>query len=699
MRREFRLILIVLALVAGPTAVLSFLAARTLKNWDAVLEKQLATAADHTLLEVAGDLRTEMAAWPAHLAQAVAGVAAGENPEAGLLSFAAELNRTNRWVRQIYVFHRERGLVYPPAFLPPPRPAGLEGGTAALQGEADRLLDEARLLQFQNETQDAAIARYEALLARTDLPDGIRWQAALGLAQSRGRSGQWKPAAAGLLAFLEASRGETGARDAEGYLYSFTARRELLGLQAQAGQVAEAWKTGIDLMERLAARYAEVAPYQRQSLQLTLEETMPKLGPAPGGRDPASEFRWERVQREWRMQENHSRIPALEREAVQNLFRRHGPGTEAEWIVVDGARYVLCRPTAASPWIVGLRLNAGALGAWVERVARQAAGRGLTVAMTRQPSDFRGDPAAAAEFIPPPGRRLAELEMAGGLDGVVLGAWPADPEALRAGSRMQGRLYIWGLFLLAGSVALGIWVAVRQATGEIRRARARSDFVAGVSHDLRTPLASMRMLAESLHLGTISDPATQKRFLAAMVKECDRLGQLTERALYFIRMGQDTLRLHPSEGDLRVLVTDTVAMFGNRFTEGEIELTLKAAEDLPAARFDATALTQVLFNLLENAVKYSPERKDIEVALAQGPGEREAQITVRDHGIGISPRDRRRLFRRYRRGSDPRVAKIGGAGLGLALCRLIVKAHHGRIEVESPPEGGSLFRVILPVDE
>ena len=157
--------------------------------------------------------------------------------------------------------------------------------------------------------------------------------------------------------------------------------------------------------------------------------------------------------------------------------------------------------------------------------------------------------------------------------------------------------------------------------------------------------------------------------------------------------------MHPSEGDLRVLVTDTVAMFGNRFTEGEIELTLKAAEDLPAARFDATALTQVLFNLLENAVKYSPERKDIEVALAQGPGEREAQITVRDHGIGIPPRDRRRLFRRYRRGSDPRVAKIGGAGLGLALCRLIVKAHHGRIEVESPPEGGSLFRVILPMDE
>jgi two-component system phosphate regulon sensor histidine kinase PhoR len=121
-----------------------------------------------------------------------------------------------------------------------------------------------------------------------------------------------------------------------------------------------------------------------------------------------------------------------------------------------------------------------------------------------------------------------------------------------------------------------------------------------------------------------------------------------------------------------------------------------AARDLPPVSFDADTLTQVLFNLLENAVKYSPQRKDIHVAVRRGPGRRETQIEVRDRGIGIAPRDRRRIFRRFNRLHDPRAAGVAGLGMGLALCRHVVRAHGGRIEVEGPPDGGSLFRVILP---
>lgn len=231
---------------------------------------------------------------------------------------------------------------------------------------------------------------------------------------------------------------------------------------------------------------------------------------------------------------------------------------------------------------------------------------------------------------------------------------------------------------------------------EIRRARTRIEFAAAVSHDLRTPLASMRMLAESLHLGRITEESKRQKFLATLVTECDRLGRLTDRALYFIRFGQDALQYRLTEGDFGSLVRETTETYLMSGMKRARHLSVQVEEGLPAVRFDGGALEQVVLNLLDNADKYSPQDQNIDVAVEATPDRRQVRLSVRDRGIGIAPADLRRVFRAYYRGERARSSDVSGVGLGLALCRHIVRAHGGRIEVESVVGEGSTFRVTLP---
>jgi signal transduction histidine kinase len=338
-------------------------------------------------------------------------------------------------------------------------------------------------------------------------------------------------------------------------------------------------------------------------------------------------------------------------------------------------------------------------------------------------------------------------------ESITLVATPSDPRAFMANARLQKRLYGWGGGLLIISVVAGAWLIWRQAAGEIRDARERTDFAATVSHDLRTPLSSMRMLAESLYLGNIVDAAKKQTFLGAIVKESDRLSRLTDRALYFIRYGQGSLRYQFTEGDLGSLVKDVVETFavgaGGRVEEKRtsniehrtlnIEQTGAKAPDgsqldvecsmlnvqrsplspvigvafdpeLPQVRFDDGAMEQVVFNLLDNAVKYSSVEKGvrIEVLLTARPrrlgrwrwgakaAALEVVLAVKDNGVGMTPEEVRRVLKPYARGRGAAKQNSRGIGLGLALCYHVIKAHRGRIEIESEPGKGTTFFVVLP---
>jgi two-component system phosphate regulon sensor histidine kinase PhoR len=306
---------------------------------------------------------------------------------------------------------------------------------------------------------------------------------------------------------------------------------------------------------------------------------------------------------------------------------------------------------------------------------------------------------------------VVEKKLAVPFDFVTLTAHLRNPDAIRRSQAWQVRLYGWGVVLLVVFVITGVACMVLEAVRETRKAHARGTFVAGISHDLRTPLASMRMLAESLSLGHVAEESTRQRFLETIVKECERLGQLVERVLFFVRYGQDALIFNRKELDLNAVVRQAIAAFQLRYQGGQgltgpvpaIEFRAQGAGIHVEA--DETALLQVLLNLFDNAVKYSgPGLPEVRVSVSTEtrrarwwrPASGWAVLAVMDRGIGMGRRDRRRVFREFYRGRGAADANVSGVGLGLAVCRHVVNAQGGWMQVESEPGKGSTFRVYLP---
>jgi signal transduction histidine kinase len=226
----------------------------------------------------------------------------------------------------------------------------------------------------------------------------------------------------------------------------------------------------------------------------------------------------------------------------------------------------------------------------------------------------------------------------------------------------------------------------------------RSDFVASVSHELKTPLSLIRMFAESLLEGWVSE---QKRpeYYEVITRESERLTGLINNVLDFSRIESGTRKYQRQSADLGGIVRGLVDRYRYHLRAANIEL----AEDLPSdpvhAFVDAEAIEQVLVNLLSNAVKYmgDGQQRPRKVTVSLSSDAAHAVIRISDTGVGISEEDRLHIFERFWRADNPQALGVGGSGLGLTLVKHIVEAHNGAISVESVPGQGSSFAVTLPL--
>jgi two-component system OmpR family sensor kinase len=221
--------------------------------------------------------------------------------------------------------------------------------------------------------------------------------------------------------------------------------------------------------------------------------------------------------------------------------------------------------------------------------------------------------------------------------------------------------------------------------------QAQRQFSADASHELRTPLTSIAGYIDVLNKGAKDDPPTLTRVLDAMRGEVDRMTRLVRDLVSLARLdASDQLQLERL--DLTRLVEDVYeqakAMAPNR------EVNLRANE-AAWVDVDVDRLRQVLLNLADNAIKYTPTEASINFAIQSWDST--VQVSVADDGPGIAPEDQARLFDRFYRADQSRAREKGGAGLGLAIAKKIVEAHHGSISVASPPEGGAVFSVRLPL--
>jgi signal transduction histidine kinase len=244
--------------------------------------------------------------------------------------------------------------------------------------------------------------------------------------------------------------------------------------------------------------------------------------------------------------------------------------------------------------------------------------------------------------------------------------------------------------VLAGGIAL----TYRNVTKEMALARLKSDFVSNVSHELRTPLSLIRLYAETLEMGRLTSPEKYQEYYRIIRKESERLTALINNILDFSRIEAGRKEYDFRETDMCELVHNTLDSYRYQLEQSGFQFEEKI-DDVPPMRVDREAMARSLLNLVNNALKYSQDRKYIGVNLYRDNGS--VKLEVVDQGIGIPHQEQQKIFEKFYRVGDPLVHNTKGSGLGLSLVRHIVQAHGGEVAVDSAPGQGSKFTIVLPV--
>ncbi len=270
-----------------------------------------------------------------------------------------------------------------------------------------------------------------------------------------------------------------------------------------------------------------------------------------------------------------------------------------------------------------------------------------------------------------------------------------DGKSIEQLVRKERQLY---LVLLVGIIAvmfIGIYVMIRAVMHESEVSRMKSEFVSNVSHELKTPLALIRMFGETLDTGIVTDEKKRREFYSIIRKESERLTQLINNVLDFSRMDAGSKEYNFEEADLVKVVRSSLEAYKFHIRDNGFEIESELPDELKMLRIDKDAISQALLNLLGNAVKYSEEKKYIRVGVRKDLSS--ALISVTDKGVGIPKEELKKIFDKFYRVTNTKAKKTRGSGLGLTLAKQIIEAHAGTIEVESEIGKGSKFTIIIPL--
>ena len=292
------------------------------------------------------------------------------------------------------------------------------------------------------------------------------------------------------------------------------------------------------------------------------------------------------------------------------------------------------------------------------------------------------------------GKAEMERSLGDAFDGMVLGIKYRGTTIDAIGARFLRYNYMV-LGALSLLMAGGVYLAYRNISREMNLARLKSDFVANVSPELRTPLALIRLYAETLELGRLTAKEKYQEYFRIIREESERLSALINNILDFSRIEAGRKEYEFKETDLGELVRTTLEAYRFQIEQNGFAFEEKIAADIPPVNVDREAIARSLLNLVNNALKYSKDQKYIGVSLYRANGS--VKLEVADHGIGIAPAEQDKIFEKFYRCGDPLVHNTKGSGLGLSLVRHIAQAHGGNVSVESIPQQGSKFTIALPI--
>ena len=650
-----RLLVMFLAVTLLLTATLVWLSWQLVRQDEALVEQRiqerrenaadLATAALQKSLLQAGEQLSALSATPARdLAGKAAETATRLGADSVLVICGAD---------GVEAFPSGRMLFHPTR---PPAPLPASARNAFARAES---------LEFFHENPQAAAAILRDM-ARAGDP-AIRAGALMRLARIQRRNGQPREALA-----TYASLAALGPVPVEGLPADLVARHASLALVEALGERERLGREASALFRDLQAGRWRLLRAEYGFYSAEAQRRLPS--PEPDGGHEAALARANAVGSLWEGWH-----------AVQEK-KEAAEGQRLEWF---GDRPVLMLWRATPEMMAGLVMGpddvrAGWLSALQPGLAEQGVGIVLTdtdnrAVVGRLTGEHRGESLRPASATSLP--------------------WNLHILTLDAGARhayfdARRRVLFGALLFIALLILAGTYFVWRVTAREMAVARLQADFVSAVSHELRTPLTALEQFSELLVAGRVATEEDRKQYYEAMAHESRHLGRLVERLLDFGRMEAGALRYRAEPLDPAALVGDAVAEFER---SGDVRghcFELNVNGPMRPVGADREMLGCVIWNLLDNAVKYSPECPTVWVDLEQD--DETTTIRVRDQGVGIRPEEREDIFRKFFRGAAAKAGGVRGVGIGLAMARQIVAAHGGRITLESRPGEGSVFAVVLP---
>jgi signal transduction histidine kinase len=306
---------------------------------------------------------------------------------------------------------------------------------------------------------------------------------------------------------------------------------------------------------------------------------------------------------------------------------------------------------------------------------------------------------AAGNFVAgtprPAGKSFTAAPLSAAFPGWKVELYFEGGDVFEKAARRQIAVYMWTGVLVIVLILMAGGFATRAVGKQIRLSRLKNDFIATVSHELKTPLASMRVLVDTLLEGNVRDEAQAKEYLRLTAKENERLSRMIDNFLTFSRMERNKMAFTLADVRAAAIANDAIESVKTKFVAHNCHFAINVAEPLPEIQADHDAMVTVLVNLLDNACKYTAEDKEIAVKVF--PDDGFVCFAVSDNGIGLTRKHIRRIFDRFYQVDSSLARKAEGCGLGLSIVKFIVDAHKGKIAVESKPGKGSTFTVRLPV--
>lgn len=346
---------------------------------------------------------------------------------------------------------------------------------------------------------------------------------------------------------------------------------------------------------------------------------------------------------------------------------------------LDAKTMLLYRTVFAGPvaYRQGLVIERAALVAWLAQKA--LAGAGQAQVEIRPAAEDAPPPGAAVfrhRFAEPFAPLVAQVEVEG-----------AGGAALRSARQLSG--------LLLAAVLLGLFAVYRMAAYAVAYAQRRSDFVAAVTHELKTPLTAIRMYGEMLRDGMVEGEPRKKRYYETIVAEGERLSRLVDNVLELARLERKEKVAAAPAGDPGPILREAAALLQPHAEKEGFRLELELEPDLPTVKVDRDALLQVVFNLVDNAIKYAQAAADKNVRIAARKAGGGVEIVISDRGPGVAPRQIGKIFEPFWRGESELTRSTKGTGIGLALVKGLVERMGGQVAARTPPAGGLEVAITL----